>query len=57
MYQNYVSVATRANPSAVTPGLKRIVTDDGHSVRRLKKGEYQVVATGAILRSSDPDAP
>lgn len=57
VYQEYVSTATRANPSAVAPGLKRIVTEDGQSVNCIKKGQYKVVATGAILRSSDPSAP
>jgi hypothetical protein len=57
VYQQDVSVATRANPSAVAPGRKQIVTEDGASVNRLKKGEYEIVGTGIILRSSDPDAP
>lgn len=57
VYQDYVPVATRANPSAVAPGMKRIVTENGESVNRVKKGEYQVVGSGAILRSSDPGAP
>jgi hypothetical protein len=57
VYEERVSVATRADPSAVAPGLKRIVTEDGQSVNGLKKGEYQIVTTGVILRSSDPDAP
>lgn len=56
-YQGYASAATRANPSAVAPGLKRIVTEDGESVNRVKKGEYEIVATGVILFTSDPDAP
>lgn len=57
VYQEYVSVGTRADPSAVAPGMKRIVTEDGESVKLLGKGDYQIVVTGVILRSSDPDAP
>ncbi|HUU84581.1 MAG TPA: hypothetical protein VM243_13870 [Phycisphaerae bacterium] len=57
VYRDYVSAATRANPSGMAPGLKRIVTQEGERVNRLKKGAYQIVATGAILRSCDPDAP
>lgn len=57
VYQEWVSGASRANLSAVRPGKKRIQTEQGESVSRMKKGEYQVVATRAILRSADPDAP
>ncbi len=57
VYQKDVPVGTRADPSAVAPELKQIVTEDGESVNRVKKGEYEIVATGVILRTSDPDAP
>ncbi len=58
VHRQYVSsIATRGNPSAVAPGGGRIVTEKGRPVTRLKKGEYQIDATGPILRSSDPDAP
>ena len=57
VYQESVSASTRANPLAVAPGVKRIVTEHGESVNRLKTGEYQIVATGVILRSSDRDVP
>ncbi len=57
VYQSEISVATRAHPSAVQPGLKSIVTVDGQSVHRLSKGQYEIVGTGVNLSSSDPDAP
>ncbi len=57
VYQNWISAATRADPAAVIPGMRRIVTEDGLSVNRLAKGEYQIVSTGMVLRSSKPDAP
>ncbi len=57
VYQERLPVGTRATPSAVAPGQKRIVTEDGESVNRVKKGKYKIVATGVILHSCDPDAP
>ena len=32
-------------------------TDYGVTVKRLKKGTYQIEKTGEILRSNDPNAP
>lgn len=57
VYQEYVTAGTRANPSTTGPGMKHIVTADGLAVNRRKKGEYEITATGQILRSSAPDAP
>lgn len=57
VYQQNVRAGTRGEPSTVIPGQKRIVTEDGKSVNRLKKGEYEIVETHVVLRSSDPDAP
>ena len=38
-------------------GLREIVTSDGRSVNRVVQGQYEIVVTGQILTSSDPDAP
>jgi hypothetical protein len=46
-----------SGPPQEIEGLRRLLTDDGLSVNRLGKGEYQIVATGVKLRSDDPDAP
>lgn len=54
--QDEIPVNTRENPSAVTGGLKSIVTDDGRKVNRLGKGRYEIAVSGIILTSSDPDA-
>jgi hypothetical protein len=43
--------------NAEIEGMKTIRTDGGNTVNRIEKGKYQIVATGQILRSSDPDAP
>ena len=57
VYQQFIPAGSFDDPSAVIPGLRRIVTEDGESVNRVRKGEYEIVQTGVRLRSSDPDAP
>jgi hypothetical protein len=57
VYQDQVPVPTRPDPTATVPGIKRIVTAEGLTVNRRDKGEYEIVQTGEILRSSHPDAP
>jgi hypothetical protein len=57
VYQKLVDAGTQANPHAVVPGLKRIVTEKGETVNRLQKGKYQVVLTGILLYSDSPEAP
>lgn len=39
-----------------TSGLAELLTDDGRPVNRIEKGKYQLVATGEILTSDDPNA-
>ncbi len=50
-------VGTFADPEAELRGLQELRTEDGQAVERLDKGKYQVVATGEILVSDDPEAP
>ena len=57
VYQPQVSAATRDNATATIPGMKRITTVDGLSVNRRAKGEYEIVQTGKILRSTASNAP
>ena len=52
-----VDVPSRKVPGGRTPGMKTITTEDGLSINRLAKGKYQVVQTGKILASDDPNAP
>jgi hypothetical protein len=56
VYQHVLSAATVADPHAETPGSKTIKTRSGEHVNRLEKGKYQVLTTGVILTSTDPDA-
>jgi len=48
---------TTTDPYDEMPTTKPITTTSGQIVRQLGKGEYQVVETGQVLHSDDPDAP
>lgn len=43
--------------SASVTGIQSLRTASGQSVNRIAKGEYQIVTSGLILRSTSPDAP
>jgi len=57
VYTTFADVQTVGDPHAAPiPTLQELRT--GRSgVIRLSKGEYQIAATGARLRSDSPDAP
>ncbi len=38
-------------------GVQSLRTSTGLTLKRLRKGEYQIVVTGIILRCNDPNAP
>ena len=57
IYTDFINAGTLDDPRAEIEGLKELRTSDGKAVNRLSKGEYQVVQTGVILRSSESDAP
>ena len=57
VHQDEIDAGTMDNPSAKIPGQKIILTVDGASVNHLDKGKYQIVQTGEILSSNDPNAP
>ena len=44
------------DPDAVVEGARRLRTTEGAEVQRIRRGEYQVVDTGEVLRSDAPDA-
>jgi hypothetical protein len=50
-----INTSTLDGPSSLE-GLPEIRTADGLAVNRLATGLYQVVKTGEILESSDPNA-
>lgn len=57
VYQEYIDARSSSGPNAFIPGMKEIVTGEGHKVNRIGKGEYKIVQTGEILKSSDVNAP
>jgi hypothetical protein len=52
----YLREGTYDDPHGVVEGPKVLRTMEGAEVERLRKGEYRLVDTGAILRSDAPDA-
>jgi hypothetical protein len=56
IFTEYIDVSTLGGEEWL-PGMKSLRTDDGYSVNRLQQGEYQVVQTGVLLFSNEPEAP
>lgn len=44
------------DPTSEIQGLKQIKTSSGEPVNRLERGKYQIVQSGQILTSRDPEA-
>ena len=58
VYVDIIAAGTLVDPNAERRSLQpSILTGRGQPVNRLEKGRYQVVVTGEILVSDDPDAP
>lgn len=45
------------NPNATIDGMKSLRLRGGGNVNRLDKGKYEIVQTGVVVQSTDPDAP
>ncbi len=56
IYTDILDASTRGNPQAEIEGMKELRTEAGQAVNRLEKGKYQVVETGQVLVSQEPDA-
>ena len=56
IFTDIIDAGTVADPDAEMEGLKQLRTEDGMAVNLLEKGKYQVVVTGEILHSDDPNA-
>ena len=56
IYQTFIKAGSRGGTQEVA-GLKSLELGNGSAVNRIGQGEYEVVATGAKLRSDDPNAP
>ena len=57
IYAQIIDVSSHDNQNARIEGKKSLVTDDGLTVNRIRKGEYLVVATDLLLWSDALDAP
>jgi hypothetical protein len=57
IYTDFTDAGNFEDPHAAVEGMKELRTSDGMRVNRLQQGEYVVVQTGVILRSSSPGAP
>jgi len=57
IFTDILDAGTRADTNAELEGLKELRTQNGDAVNRLGKGKYEIVVTGAILQSDEPDAP
>lgn len=57
VFTDIIDVGTFSDPIATVEGLKELRTSDGLAVNRNRKGVYQVVQTGVMLRSCAPEAP
>ena len=57
-YPQYADMSTRDSETHETAENMSVYrTDEGLTVNVVEKGKYQVVQTGEILRSDDPNAP
>ena len=56
IYTDFNDAGTFEDPNAVVQGLKELRTSDGMHINRRQQGEYEIVQTGVVLRSSSPEA-
>ena len=54
VYRTMVTIPGRGG-DIVKPGRARLETDDGESVNVLGDGKYEIVESGTILTSDDPE--
>jgi hypothetical protein len=56
VYTDYIETRAFQSPTPTLEGNSELRTDEGYAVNVLSKGKYQVVETGVILTSDDPNA-
>jgi hypothetical protein len=56
IYTEYQEITTFGG-TEVHEGRRSLVTSDGQPVNRKGRGQYQIVTTGELLASNDPNAP
>ncbi|PXX87834.1 hypothetical protein [Halomonas heilongjiangensis] len=57
IYTDIIDAGTFEDPNATREGLKRLISENGSNVNHLEREKYQIVQTGVVVRSDDPDAP
>jgi hypothetical protein len=58
IYSEYIdTTAEDTSQQGAVEAMRIFKTAEGLSVTYRKKGEYQILQTGVILRSDSPDAP
>ena len=53
----WVNFTSPDDPTPEVAGFRTLCTSDGQNLNYIQKGRYQIVATGVVLQSDDPDAP
>jgi hypothetical protein len=56
IFTNYTHSRSYGHPDELIEGLEELQLADGAPVNPIERGRYQVVKTGAILRSDAPNA-
>ncbi len=56
-WANFTSSGRPDDPTPEVAGFRTLCTSDGRNLSYIQKGRYQIVATGVLLQSDDPDAP
>ena len=57
VWTNFTSSRHLDDPKAEVAGFRSLCTSDGRYLNYIEKGQYQIVVTGVVLHSDDPDAP
>ena len=57
IYTQSLSAGAYGDRRTTIEGMTELQLADGSPVSRKQQGEYEVVATGMILRSADPNTP
>jgi hypothetical protein len=57
VWHNFTSSGPLDDPVPEAADFRTLCTSDGRYLNYIEKGRYQIVATGVVLQSNDPDAP
>jgi hypothetical protein len=57
IYTTFIERPMLNGPPARIDGVKEFALTDGSPVNRMDTGQYEIVATGRVLRSDAPNAP